>query len=452
MRVNNSTKIGYGAGDCGLSLVIYGLQLYLLYYYTDVLGISAEQGALIFFIAIVVDCISDPIAGYLIEAKKSAPDKNTDGVSSTKTYSLRHYLLIGSLPLCVSSVFMYLPNLFATPFLIALLTHLLFRVCFTFVSIPFYSMVANISKENTVRTSLVGYSMAGSALGALIVAGLTLQLVDYLSEMDISHGFLFVNLLFSLAGSCLLLTTYWLTNGTESQHNTANQGLNFIDMINAIWINKQLLILLSAMLFAYTALGAYTQFVIYYFKYVLLAESMISLALMGYLMASFLSMPLWVLLAKKFDKKPIWFVGAIIIGLCLLLSYQIAEYKIVTQLIIVWCIGAGTGAIYLAFWSMLPDNVELSQALSGFRYEAFTYSIASLFVKIANSFAIGCVAIILSLIEFAPNVTQSSMVKTSLQHVNVLIPTVLLLCSLAIISYYSLSSAKHKALVNSNVV
>ena len=59
------TIADYGAGDFGFNLYFTGLNLYLLYYYMDVLGIDPAVAGLIFMIPVIRDGISDPIMGWL---------------------------------------------------------------------------------------------------------------------------------------------------------------------------------------------------------------------------------------------------------------------------------------------------------------------------------------------------------------------------------------------------
>ena len=51
-RVKLGTVIGYGAGDFGLNLFYTGLNLYLLYSYTDVVGLAPGIAGSLFMVAL----------------------------------------------------------------------------------------------------------------------------------------------------------------------------------------------------------------------------------------------------------------------------------------------------------------------------------------------------------------------------------------------------------------
>ena len=54
-RLTLKTRIGYGIGDIAICLYWSGVGLYLLYFYTDVVGISASLAGLIYFIGMAWD-------------------------------------------------------------------------------------------------------------------------------------------------------------------------------------------------------------------------------------------------------------------------------------------------------------------------------------------------------------------------------------------------------------
>jgi GPH family glycoside/pentoside/hexuronide:cation symporter len=52
--------LGYGIGDFGFNFYWFSLQLFLTYYYTDVLGLRGEVAGLIIFVCLTWDGIVDP--------------------------------------------------------------------------------------------------------------------------------------------------------------------------------------------------------------------------------------------------------------------------------------------------------------------------------------------------------------------------------------------------------
>lgn len=85
-------KIGYGFGDFASNLSFGFVSLFLLFFYTNIYGISAVQASLIFVIARVVDAIFNILIGFAIDKTHSRYGK------------LRPWLLYGSVPLGLLTV------------------------------------------------------------------------------------------------------------------------------------------------------------------------------------------------------------------------------------------------------------------------------------------------------------------------------------------------------------
>ena len=70
-RVSWITTVGYGSGDFGFNLYFAGLNLYLLYYYTDILNIDPAVAGLIIMLPVIWDGISDPLMGWIVTRTRS---------------------------------------------------------------------------------------------------------------------------------------------------------------------------------------------------------------------------------------------------------------------------------------------------------------------------------------------------------------------------------------------
>lgn len=96
VNVSAIEKFCYGLGDFASNLSFGFVSLFLLFYYTDVYGISAAQASVIFVVARVVDAIYNLVVGYFVDKTYSRYDK------------LRPYLLYGAVPLGLLTVFCFI--------------------------------------------------------------------------------------------------------------------------------------------------------------------------------------------------------------------------------------------------------------------------------------------------------------------------------------------------------
>ena len=75
-RIGVVEKIGYGLGDFASNLSFGFVSLFMLFFFTNVYGISATDAALIFAIARVADGIYNLFIGYIIDITNS---RHVDG-------------------------------------------------------------------------------------------------------------------------------------------------------------------------------------------------------------------------------------------------------------------------------------------------------------------------------------------------------------------------------------
>ena len=79
-------KVGYGVGDMATNFYMGVINVFLLYYYTDVWGISPASAAFMFLITKVIDAVSDPCMGLIADRTRSRWGR------------YRPYLLWGAVP------------------------------------------------------------------------------------------------------------------------------------------------------------------------------------------------------------------------------------------------------------------------------------------------------------------------------------------------------------------
>jgi GPH family glycoside/pentoside/hexuronide:cation symporter len=434
--INLQTKLAYGAGDCALAFIVFSMQLYLLYFYTDVLGISASAAGTIFLIAVIFDALSDPIMGILLQKSKS------------KGGRYRQYIIWGGALLAFFNVSLYWAPSNVDLFLYALFTHLSFRAVFTMASIPFYALIASITQDSKARSTLAGCSMVGAAIGAVLVAMSFLSLVEYLGQGDMQQGFLYTSTLFSALAFLLLLLTFFATSENEQAPLDHKVSLK---QIWRTWKNNPPFVQISfGMIFAFTGTTMFVQGLVYYAKYYLNAEDAITTLLTTYVGITALITPVWMLLLRKINKKTLWFIGAGLFISAALLLWLLSFNNLKALLLLLVVNSCGTSAISLAYWSMLPDTIEYGQAKTGHRVESFTYGVAALGLKLNYSFAVGIIGMVLGYTGFTANEEQSKSTTEGIQALVSWIPAILVLSSAILVAKYPINSLLHRSFVRAS--
>ena len=152
-------KVAFAAGDTGFNFVWQTIELYLLFYYINVLGIAPGQAAAIFLVGGAIDLAGDPLIGALV-------DRTRDRISA------RGWMVVAGPPLGLALAGTFLPppvpGAWGIAFLAAM--HVLLRVTYSLGNIPYAALTARITGDPAGQVRLTGVRMQGAAVGGLIAA------------------------------------------------------------------------------------------------------------------------------------------------------------------------------------------------------------------------------------------------------------------------------------------
>lgn len=167
-------KIGYALGDGAANIAWRGVATFLMFFYTDVFGISAATAGLLFLIARSSDGIIDIIMGVVCDR------------TNTKWGKFRPWILWTAVPLAITlSMLFTTPDLGATGKVVyAYVTYLLFFIMYTANNIPYGALMAVMSGDDKERTVLGSYRMVGAFSGGMVVQGALLFLVVYFGNIN----------------------------------------------------------------------------------------------------------------------------------------------------------------------------------------------------------------------------------------------------------------------------
>ena len=434
--LTNRVRAGYGIGDYAICLYWSGIGLYLLYFYTDVVGISPILAGWIYALGIGWDAITDPFMGYLAERTK------------TKMGSYRPFIYYGSIPLALSFVLLFwIPPFEGTAlFLFLILVNLIHRSCFTIVSVPYSSLTARITNDSNERTKLTTARMISASFGTLSMSALAFPLIAYFGGADEAFGFLWLAIISGLIAIALLSVTVYSVREKVDEIVTSNLP-NFVSITKTVATNYPFWIVFGCILILGSTGVMFNKNLIYFVKYGLELHEYQGLILGVSSGASFLSLPFWAYLALKIGKRETWLISMTIafIGLLLFFYYPIASLN--ELLILLTLIGVGNGAGGVLFWSMLPDTVEYGEWKSGIRTESSLYGFMTFAQKSSIAVAALILGFLLSGIGFEPNQIQSEETISGMKFMMSWIPICGIIISLVLMYFYPISTKFHGELL-----
>ena len=436
-RLTLKTRIGYGIGDIAICLYWSGVGLYLLYFYTDVVGISGSLAGLIYFIGMAWDAATDPFMGYMAERTR------------TKWGVYRPYLLFGNIPLALSFVLLFwVPPLEGSSlFFFLLFANLLHRTCFTLVSVPFSSLTPRITSDSQERTNLTGFRMLGAQTGTNLMALLAFPIIFWVGGEDESTGFI---VLASIAGITAILIhsiTFITVKEPDNDQGIERVGGSLADAARAIGKNKPFWLVFSATLIVGITTIFFGNNLIYYTKYALDLHEHQGTILFTSGIVAFLSIPIWWIISNRLGKKITWLISSTVTLSSLILFYFYDIKTLNELLFLVAFIGFGSGAGGILFWSMLPDTIEYGEVHTGVRSESSLYGFMTFAQKGSIAIAVLILGWVLDAIGYQANQAMSLTTIDNMKIIMTLIPILGISCSLIIIYFYPIDSKMHKDLL-----
>ena len=436
-KLNLKTRLGYGVGDIAICLYWSGVGLYLLYFYTDVVGISPALAGLIYGIGMFWDAITDPFMGYVAERTR------------TRWGVYRPYLLFGNIPLALSFVLLFwVPPFEGTVlFLFLLFANLLHRTCFTLVSVPFSSLTPRITSDSQERTNLTGFRMLGAQTGTNLMALLAFPIIFWVGGEDESRGFVVLASIAGLTALAIHAITFLTVKEPLNDQGIERVGGSLSEAAKAIKKNRPFWLVFSATLIVGITTIFFGNNLIYYTKYALNLHEHQGTILFTSGIVAFLSIPIWWIISNNIGKKLTWLASSAITLLALMIFYLYEIDTLMELLFLVAFIGFGSGAGGILFWSMLPDTIEYGEVHTGVRSESSLYGFMTFAQKGSIAFAIIILGIVLDFIGFQANEIQSDSTISSMKAIMTLIPSVGVALSLIIIYFYPIDAKMHKDLL-----
>ena len=356
MKLSFRSKFFYGGGDFAINIMWQLTVFYLLFFYTDIFGLSPANAGLVFFIAKIWDAITDPIMGYIAD--------NT----STRWGKFRPYILFGSVPALIMIVLCFTsPDLSQSgKFFWALFTYITFTTFYTVIAIPVGSLIPAMTQDRDERTSLASFRFLGASSGSIAVAVLTLPLVGLFSSPQ--YGFPIVIACLALFGAIFAFLCFYNTKEIYSKPYKKNIG--FKEIIKMIFTNFPLHFVILALLTTWVANNTKQLTTIYFVKYNLNLEAYFSPILLGVILQIMFGAYLTNLIKHRFEKKSLFMIGTFLYVITDLIVYFITGYENFWLLAFVTSFGfIGFGMAGVMAWSMIADTVEYGEWKSGFRAE-----------------------------------------------------------------------------------
>ncbi|MBC3767160.1 glycoside-pentoside-hexuronide (GPH):cation symporter [Neptunicella marina] len=370
MKVSIREKIAYGLGDTASNFIFQTIMLFQTYFYTDIFGLSPAVAGTMFLVVRIFDAVTDPVMGSLADRTKSRWGK------------FRPYLLFLAIPFGICSVIAFTtPDLSAENKIIyAYLTYGLLMLAYTAINIPYSALGGVLTADVDERVSVQSYRFVLGMTGGLLVSSLTLPMVDYFGNGNPAIGYQRAMMAMSIVGVVLFLICFFGTRERVAPVNDTK--VSFAKEAASLWQNDQWRILCIAAVFLLTGMVLRTTLAIYYIKYYLLREDLITtfvtVGMIGNMIGCALAQPL----AKRVSKIKAYIGLQLIAAFICVVSFFVGAEQIALAFVLYFLWGMFLQMATPLLWAKIADSVDYGEWKTGVRITGMTYSSVVFFIKL----------------------------------------------------------------------
>ncbi len=444
-------KIGYGIGALSYGIPFQVISGYFIFYSTAVLGISGTLAGAIFSFSIIWDAFTDPVMGYI-----------SDQTSKKILFGRRlFYVFLGAIGLAVTNYFLWSinPQLSAVSKAALLGVFLLLVKTFSTVfTTPYMALGSELTQDYNERTSVQSFRTAFFFLGFMFPTIIGMS-IFFRPTPEFSNGQLNPAAYASLgaaasviilvcAAVCIFLT-YKDNKDSEIKKIKKSSFVNMLKETANALRQPEFRNISIGLLFINMAMGIVGAVGMHVFTYTFsFGNGQIAVIFGSLFGMALIAQPIWVAIAKKYEKRTALLACLYInIGVSLLFAFSVfiygwisENYLIVLPLALLMGFSMG-GSIALPY-SMISDTIDKDAYFTGVRKEGVFYGCATFLYKLSQALAVLFVGFLLDIIKFNADIIQPRPVYVKL---GLILPSGLLICfvlTLYFVNKYRLNRQK----------
>lgn len=419
-------RIGYGSADFACNLIWQMISLYLLFFYTDIMQLSAAAISLMFVVTRIIDGVTDLLVGYAIDR------------THTRWGQSRPYFLFGAIPFALFAVLAFtVPELSGDDRLIyAFVTYVGLSFMYTVVNIPLASVLPSLTSDAHERTNLSTSRKFFGFLGASIVSACSLGLVEYFGQGNEAAGYHDVMLLFGIIGCLIFFFTF--ASIRENATVAVPRRSTLKETLHSLAQNRPWKIFAVNILFMWTGFFLQASALIYYFKYYVGSTAMAGVVASIMSIVPMLVNFLVPYLSKKMGKCRLFLASAAVqlAGLAVLWAGGTKEAIIIVGAVIM---AAGYGAKESIYFSIQADPVDYGEWKTGINTAGTLSSVNGFLGKCSQAAAGGLAGLLFAISGYDGGAAvQSSDAIMAIEAMYVYLPALLLVASMLTMRLYRL--------------
>ncbi|MCI1859439.1 MAG: MFS transporter [Sporolactobacillus sp.] len=433
-------RFSYSISDfaCNLSFSLVGT--YLMFFYTDVFGLSAAAVGTLFLVARIVDAFDGPFWGICIDH------------THTRWGKSRPYWLWFAIPFAVFSVLCFsAPQMSLGMKLVwAYVTYIGVDILYSAVNIPITSILPSLTSNPQERVTLSTIRQFMGTLGATLISIAALPLVAFFSgngSTNSAKGWFITALIMAVVAMVIFFIVFANTN-ERVQTQQSKKSLPIRTSLKALKKNWPWVIIIFINFVYWLGMQTRSQVTVYFFKYNMHNAGLASfiLGLQFVALAAVIVTP-WA--SKRIGKRNTMLMGMILATVGQLILWGGSKALSVSVITIGTIVGyLGTGFVSGLIAVMLADSVDYGEWKNGVRAEGIVTSFSSFSAKFGMGLGGAITGALLSAGGYVANHVQTDTALNAIEMNYVWVPILGFVLSAVALLFYKVDKIEPQMLAD----
>jgi len=435
-------RMAFGCGDLANNVVYSAISTFLIFYYTDVVQVSAAQVGSIMLISRCLDGIADIAMGFIVDRTHSRYGK------------ARPWILRMAIPFAIGAIL-----LFSVPvnwsenaklIYIFITYNLVSTVIYTAINVPYATLNALMTQDQYERSILSIFRMILATVGSMGIALLTLPLVNFFGNDPIAWSKTFA--IFGLVAVILFFCTFAGTKERVKPADKAQVGrkIPILEGVKVLFQNKYWALITTSLVIIFIIMTVNGGATVYYAQVILKDKELVGPLSTIMNVVQILAMFFVAGFIKKYGKRNVIIAGSLITIVGYVTMFLAGTS--VNMLFIGNAIkGIGGAGIASCMFAMVSDTIEYGEWRTGVRIEGLTNSASSFGFKVGGGLGAAIIGWVLSFGGYVGgSAVQPESAVFAIQSLYIYIPLILTVVQILVLLLYKLDKEYPQILADLN--
>ncbi|MGF7143122.1 sugar (glycoside-pentoside-hexuronide) transporter [Anaerotaenia torta] len=366
MQTSAAERLSYGGFFLGQNIIYVLPFQFLTYFYTEFVGLTLRDTAVLLLLAKVWDAVNDPIMGAIVDRCQFKKGKFLPWLKVV-TYIL---------PVSLFLMFIRPEGPYLLKLAYAYITYLIFDMVYTISDSPLFSLSTVMTSNTYERDKLMAYGRLAAAVAAITSA--------VFMSIKAGIGWTWAMGVYCLIAFAVMFPLQFLAKERVKYHNS--EDLTFVKIFRYLFKNKYLLIYFTGYL-GIEITNTIQIIAVYFANSNLGDEGMVTVIMAIVIVPVILVAPLLPMLIKRFGKKRVTVFSSIVAIVLSIVQYY-AGYGNMPLFLALAAVRITFMQLPLMLYGMFTaDCIEYGAYHTGERTAGMAFSIQTFMTKLGGALA-----------------------------------------------------------------